>query len=217
MWTLHGPHLTFEVFFPCPNFENLMSLFCKTTYSPQGPKVITCKAQKWHRLEAEKAKEEAKVRDLLEASFSCHSHDILLMYHASGNLSPGGMQMTYIGIHRASLRQAGRWRHTDLGRGSLRDLGMVLEGFGGGRGRGRGAFFAPNARIRQERDPAEVEKERALRARAVLSDSVKPVMVGWSFNKWFLDKMTRKKYVQEFVYRKLITCCVFLMNFIESF
>lgn len=26
------------------------------------------------------------------------------MYHASGNLSPGEMQMTYIGIHRASLR-----------------------------------------------------------------------------------------------------------------
>ena len=60
---------------------------------------------------------------------------------------------------------------------------MVLEGFAGGRGRGRGAFFAPNARICQERDPAEVEKERALRARAVLSESVKPVMVGWSFNK----------------------------------
>lgn len=86
---------------------------------------------------------------------------------------------------------------------------MVLEGFGGGRGRGRVAFFAPNARICQERDPAEVEKERALRARAVLSESVKPVMVGWSFNKCFLDKMTRKKYLQEFVYRKLITCCVF--------
>ena len=126
------------------------------------------------------------------------------MYHASGNLSLGGMQMTYIGIHRASLRQAGRWRHTDLGRGSLRDSGTVLEGFGGGRGRGRGAFFSPNARICQERDPAEVEKERALRARAVLSESVKLV-----------NKMTRKKYVQEFVYRKLITCCVFFLKWIS--
>lgn len=70
-------------------------------------------------------------------------------------------------------------------------LGDGLEGFGGGRGRGRGAFFAPNARICQERDPAEVEKERALRARAVLSESVKPVMVGWLVGPLTNDSWTR--------------------------